>query len=88
MKILHIISQHPESTGSGFYLQNIIRRAADAGNQNYLIAGISGNQAPQISGIKKENFSFINFGEGDLNFAIPGMSDVMPYSKTGCSQIW
>ena len=58
MKILHIISQHPESTGSGFYLQNIIRRAADAGNQNYLIAGISGNQAPQISVIKKENFSF------------------------------
>jgi len=87
MKILHIISQHPESTGSGFYLQNIIRQAADAGYQNYLIAGISGNQPPQIDGVKKEHFSSVSFGEGGLNFDIPGMSDVMPYSSSRFSDL-
>lgn len=87
MKILHIISQHPESTGSGFYLQNIIRKAADAGNQNHLVAGISGRELPLLDGVKKEGFSPVRFGNGDLGFAIPGMSDVMPYSSSRFSEL-
>jgi hypothetical protein len=51
VRILHIISQHPASTGSGIYLQNIIRRAAAAGHQNFLIAGQSGNRKPTLDNI-------------------------------------
>jgi len=87
MKILHIISQHPESTGSGFYLQNIIRKSTDAGNQNHLVAGISGRELPLLDGIKKEEFSPVRFGEADLDFAIPGMSDVMPYPSSRFSEL-
>lgn len=82
MKILHIISQHPESTGSGFYLQNIIRLAAAAGHRNFLIAGISGGRLPKLDCIEEKYCRFVNFGEAELNFAIPGMSDVMPYPSS------
>jgi glycosyltransferase involved in cell wall biosynthesis len=82
MRILHLISQHPESTGSGFYLQNVIRQAAAAGHRNYLVAGISANQLPLLDGIGPTDCRFVSFGNGPLDFAIPGMSDVMPYPST------
>ena len=82
MKILHLISQHPESTGSGFYLQNIIGQAAAAGHHNFLIAGITGDRIPQIPGIDQDCCRFVRFEDGDLNFGIPGMSNVMPYPSS------
>lgn len=82
MRILHLISQHPESTGSGFYLQNVIRQAAAAGHRNSLVAGISDNQLPSLDGITPADCRFISFGKGQLGFPIPGMSDVMPYPST------
>ncbi|MGB3210013.1 MAG: glycosyltransferase [Desulforhopalus sp.] len=82
MKILHIISQHPESTGSGIYLQNIIRQATAAGHQNFLVAGISGNKLPQLDCIKTQFCRFVHFERGVLNYTIPGMSDVMPYPSS------
>jgi glycosyltransferase involved in cell wall biosynthesis len=79
MKILHLISQHPESTGSGFYLQNIIRQATAVGHQNYLVAGISGNMFPQLNCIDRQFCRYVHFEQGLLDYPIPGMSDVMPY---------
>ena len=82
MKILHIISQHPESTGSGLYLQNIIRQAANAGHHNYLLAGVSGGRLPRLAGIAGHACRFASFPNEDCCFAIPGMSDVMPYTSS------
>ena len=82
MKILHLISQHPESTGSGFYLQNIIRQATMAGHQNFLIAGISGNRLPQLDCLSRQSCRFIHFEQGRLDYKIPGMSDIMPYPSS------
>ncbi len=82
MKILHLISQHPEDTGSGFYLQNLIRQAAAAGHRNFLIAGMTGGRIPQVPGIDREHCRFVRFGEGELDFAVPGMSNVMPYPSS------
>lgn len=83
MNILHIISQHPGSTGSGIYLQNLLRQAEACGHRNYLIAGISSGMAPpRLDGVGAECCRFIRFAEGDLDFAIPGMSDVMPYASS------
>jgi glycosyltransferase involved in cell wall biosynthesis len=87
MKILHIISQHPESTGSGFYLQNVIRQAAAAGHRNLLVAGISGGRTPSLEGITPESCRYVSFPDGDLDFAIPGMSDVMPYASSCFSDL-
>ena len=82
MKILHLISQHPESTGSGFYLQNIIRQATVAGHENFLVAGISGNKLPQLDCIKPQSCRFVHFDTGMLDYTIPGMSDIMPYPSS------
>ncbi len=88
MKILHLISQHPESTGSGFYLQNVIRQAAAAGHRNALIAGITGELMPRFPGIERGCCRLIRFSGGsgaggaDLDFAVPGMSNVMPYPSS------
>ena len=82
MNILHLISQHPESTGSGYYLQNIIKEAAAANHRNFLICGISGDNRPELTCIEEENCDFIVFESAELEFRIPGMSDIMPYPST------
>lgn len=82
MNILHIISQHPESTGSGIYLQNLMRQAAAAGHGNYLVAGVSGDRLPRLEGIEPESCRLVRFSGKDLDFTIPGMSDVMPYPSS------
>lgn len=87
MKILHLISQHPDSTGSGIYLRNIMREAARAGHENFLIAGLSATGVPQIEGIDPTRCQFIHFGTGELDFTIPGMSDIMPYPSTRFSDL-
>jgi hypothetical protein len=38
-KILHLLSQRPDSTGSGIYVQAMIREATACGDDNYLVAG-------------------------------------------------
>ena len=87
MKILHIISQHPEQTGSGFYVQNIIRQCHNRGHTNHLIAGISGDRKPHVPVLPKENCTFIPFNVKGRSFPIPGMSDVMPYPSSRFSDL-
>lgn len=82
MRILHLLSQRPECTGSGIYLQNIIRRAAAAGHRNFLVAGIPLDTPPLLTSIDEEHCSFVTFSGGDLPFPVPGMSDVMPYASS------
>ena len=87
MKILHLISQHPEQTGSGFYVQNIIQHSLAHGHKNHLIAGISGDTRPDLPFLQPRDCTFIPFEKGDLNFTIPGMSDVMPYPSSTFSSL-
>jgi len=87
MNILHVISQHPESTGSGIYLQNLLRQAAAAGHRNFLVAGVTGDCLPRLAGIVEESCRFVRFAGLDLDFAIPGMSDVMPYPSSRFSEL-
>ncbi len=82
MNILHVISQHPQSTGSGIYLQQVLRQAARAGHTNYLVAGWSGGDRPELTGVDAASCRFVRFNDGELDFAIPGMSDVMPYRSS------
>lgn len=87
MKILHLISQHPEQTGSGFYIQNMIKHCAAHGHKSHLIAGISGDKTPDLSYLTTTECTFIPFEKSILNFTIPGMSDVMPYPSSTFSSL-
>ena len=87
MKILHILSQRPDSTGSGYYLQNIVRLAEQAGHRNYLLSALPLGEDMQLRGVVASNMKFVRFNGGDLDYAIPGMSDVMPYESSKFSEL-
>ena len=82
MKILHLLSQRPECTGSGVYLQNVIAQARRAGHQNMLLAGIPAGTSPYLPCMEGHASSFLTFSGGDLPFPVAGMSDVMPYESS------
>lgn len=82
MKILHIISQSPDFTGSGKFIQEIIGQGKKKGHENYLVAGVQADFKMPESLIEKDNCFFVRFDGKDLSFPIPGMSDVMPYEST------
>lgn len=79
MRILHIISQRPDSTGSGIYIQELLKGSTACGNSNRLIAGIQSGDYPHLDMLPSENCRFIEFGSKYFTLRIPGMSDVMPY---------
>ncbi len=92
MKILHIISQAPDFTGSGKYIQAILKCSTQNGHDNFLIAGVQGDFSLSSHIIPYEKTMFVRFnGIGlksvdlksvDLDYPLPGMSDVMPYKST------
>jgi len=84
MNILHLISQRPDSTGSGIYVQAMIRESAACGYDNFLVAGIPSDVSVEIDGLTAERGMFVRFqgGRGDLPYPIAGMSDAMPYAST------
>lgn len=87
MKILHLISQYPQQTGSGFYIQNIIRQCKAKGYSVHLIAAVSGDNAPELPFLEDNEYTLIRFEQGELDFTIPGMSDVMPYPSSRFSNL-
>ena len=82
MKILHLLSQRPDSTGSGIYVQAMIREAANQGFDNYLVAGLCASGCDENVCITSDSSLFLNFHNADVSFPIPGMSDVMPYDSS------
>ena len=88
MKILHLLSQRPDSTGSGVYVQAIMGQAAQRGYANALVAGVPREYAvPEaVRNLCAVDISSVRF-EQDTSFPIVGMSDVMPYSSSCFSQL-
>ena len=82
MKILHLLSQRPDSTGSGIYVQAMIREAANQGFDNYLVAGLCSSGCNENVCIASDRSLFLNFNNADASFSIPGMSDVMPHDSS------
>lgn len=77
MKILHILSQRPEQTGSGVYVVQLMRQAHAAGHENAMLAGVPSGYCHPEDGTCCTTF-FVRFGD-DLPHDVAGMSDVMPY---------
>jgi hypothetical protein len=79
LKILHLLSQRPDSTGSGIYIQAMLREAQARNHSNYLLAGIQADKMPVLDCIAEKSCSYVQFGGRDIAYQIVGMSDVMPY---------
>lgn len=79
MRILHIISQRPDSTGSGIYLQQLLKQAHRSGHLNHLICGVDNREEIDLEGITADRISTVRFNTDSNPGAIVGMSDVMPY---------
>lgn len=82
MKILHVIGQRPEKTGSGIYIRAIMQKSREYGFSNYLVAGVPSGNVPALEEPPPENCAYVYFESGRLNFPVTGMSDVMPYKSS------
>lgn len=80
MRILHLLSQRPELTGSGVYINQMIQQAIARGHENAMLAGVPEDFHHQPDDIDCRTF-FILFGK-DIDHPVTGMSDVMPYPST------
>lgn len=79
MKILHVIAQKPDYTGSGIYVKNLMCWAASRGHDQALVAAMEkGDQLP----LSLMDEYLVTFGDEKLPFFVPGMSDEMPYPST------
>ena len=85
MKILHITTQKPNSTGSGVYMCGMIKGFEKGKHEQAVIAGIDVDDDAQK--IKEEGFNCAEFypvfyNTEELDFNVLGMSDSMPYKST------
>jgi len=87
MRILHLLSQRPSLTGSGVTLDAMVRRAASGHEQRVVVAVPSDDARPEVGGLDADHIHPLVFGVSPLDFAVPGMSDVMPYPSTRFSEL-
>jgi len=86
------LSQRPSRTGSGITLESMVRLATTAGWQQAAVVGVPANDTQiHVGGLPETDIYPVRFSgdepdntRPDLNFPVPGMSDVMPYS----SSVW
>jgi len=87
-KILHTLSQRPGRTGSGVTLDSKVRFAASSGWRQAVVVGTPADDPhPEVGGLAPEHVHPLHFETEDLDFPVPGMSDVMPYPSTRFSSM-
>ena len=82
LNVLHVLSQRPEMTGSGIYLEAMMRESGKRGISTYRVAGVPVGSIDRFKDSSQENSSYVVFETDPLNFPLPGMSDVMPYKSS------
>ncbi|MFV1958879.1 MAG: glycosyltransferase family 4 protein, partial [Planctomycetota bacterium] len=82
-RVLHLLSQRPARTGSGITLEALLREAGGRGWRQAAVVGIpAGAPRPALPRLDPGDVHPLWFGAGDLDFPLPGMSDVMPYPSS------
>lgn len=82
-RILHVLSQRPGRTGSGITLEALVRGAASRGYDQRVVIGVpAGGATPTVGDLDSSQIYPLRFETPELPFALPGMSDVMPYPST------
>jgi glycosyltransferase involved in cell wall biosynthesis len=79
-RVLHIISQIPGETGSGFTLRALVKEARYRDWQQAVVCALPNNSDTDLSDL--ETVFPLYFETDELDFPIPGMSDQMPYEST------
>lgn len=92
MKILHITTQKPHSTGSGTYLTELVRSFDRGHNDQAVVAGIYRDDTvsfPDSIGFYPVYYTEpdVETVEDDIPFPVLGMSDSMPYPSTRYSEL-
>lgn len=85
MRILTITAQKPNSTGSGFYLTELVKSFAKHGHEQAVLAGVY--QEDMVEFPEGVCFYPVYFKTEELPFPIAGMSDEMPYESTVYGQM-
>lgn len=80
--VLHVLSQRPGRTGSGTTLDALVREARRTGWQQHVVIGIPEGEPPEVGELPADRLYPLFFGAPPLDFPVPGMSDVMPYTST------
>lgn len=86
-RVLHILSQRPLLTGSGITLDAIVRQAASEGWEQRVVVGVPHGEQPAVGDLADAHVHPLRFGTGNLDFHVPGMSDVMPYDSSVFSKL-
>lgn len=86
-RILHVTSQYPGKTGSGIYLNELIKEGSKKGYVQGLIAGLPEGEENIDLNISEQYFYPVLFNTEEIPFPIVGMSDIMPYESTKYSEM-
>ena len=81
--VLHLLSQQPGKTGSGVYLEAMLRHGTEIGIEQRVVVGMpAGEKLPRIEPVSEADVIAVRFDTPDLPYPVAGMSDVMPYEST------
>ena len=80
-----ITAQKPHSTGSGYYLTEMVKGFAALGHEQAVLAGVYREDTVDFP--KGTVFYPVHFKTEELPFPIAGMSDEMPYESTVYGQM-
>lgn len=80
-RLLHITAQRPEKTGSGTYLQAMMREADKKGYEQAFVAALDKGEEFAFRGDREIAFYPVYFHTEELPFSIAGMTDMMPYES-------
>ena len=87
-RVLHLLSQRPGRSGSGVFLQAMVRESARCGYvQHVIAAGPPGTVAAELPPLGRHDLTLIPFPSPEAPFPVPGNSDVMPYPSTVFSRM-
>ena len=86
-RVLHILSQRPQQTGSGVTLEALIACGNRRGWQQAAVIGIPSSLPAEVDGLSDAQIFPLWFESPRLPFAVPGMSDTMPYTSSRFSDL-
>lgn len=81
LKILNVIAQKPDFTGSGIFLARTVEQELLLGHDTAVICGIEDGEAIETLPGPTAVFP-VRFGTDEAPFKVCGMSDSMPYPST------
>lgn len=87
IRILHLIAQKPDKTGSGIYLQGLLKVAGENGYDQALVCGVEKGETYSFQYLNPKNYYGVEFNSKELPFPILGMSDIMPYNTIKYSDL-